>query len=183
MPSKQPALSYPHSGRQSSSFTGSQSIGILREAILVFKSLSDSFVMQDSRIAVVERALVSLAHLTEVGGGDFLRRRMKKEAWPILSQLLELGLTRTDRHRRAGRLPIQSSEAQAPAILARVRLATVTTLDRSAPAMQNITEPSCTPHSAGCLDWIGRDHEFKERSITRPRQTDYLACCASGLSR
>lgn len=85
--------------------------------------------MQDSRIAVVERALTSLAHLTEVGGGDFLRRRMKKEAWPLLSQLLKQGLALASHHRRGAHLAIQ--EAQAPAILGRVRLATVIALDRS----------------------------------------------------
>lgn len=90
--------------------------------------------MQDSRIAVVERALISLAHLTEVGGGDFLRRRMQKEAWPLLSHLLKQGLSTQNHSRQAGYLPIQSSEAQAPAISARVRLAVVTALDRSVKA-------------------------------------------------
>ena len=87
--------------------------------------------MQDSRIAVVERGLTSLAQLTETGGGDFLKRRMQQEAWPILSQLLKHGLAPASHPWQAGYLATQGSEAQAPAVLARVRLATVTALDRS----------------------------------------------------
>ena len=90
--------------------------------------------MQDFRIAVVERTLTSLAHLTEVGGGDFLRRRMQKEAWPLLSHLLKQGLEPASRRQQSSYPLLQSSEAQAPAILARVRLATVKALDRSVTA-------------------------------------------------
>ena len=49
--------------------------------------------LQDTRPAVVERALVCLAKVTAVGGGTFLARRWRSEAWPLLARLLREGPT------------------------------------------------------------------------------------------
>lgn len=86
--------------------------------------------LQDTRIAVLEKALESLGHLTEVGGGDFLRRRMRKEAWPLLAQLLKYGVMTAPQGRLSARKLMTASAAHAPAILARTRIAIVTAIDR-----------------------------------------------------
>ena len=86
--------------------------------------------MEDVRVVVVEKALDSLAHLVEVGGGDFLRRRMKKEAWPILARLIKEGLPQGHRGAKPSQKLLSNSERQAPAILARVQMATIATFDR-----------------------------------------------------
>ena len=46
---------------------------------------------QDARPAVVERALDALAEVVVVGGGEFLARRWRADAWPQLSRLLREG--------------------------------------------------------------------------------------------
>lgn len=88
----------------------------------------------------MERALESLGHLTEVGGGDFLKRRMKKEGWPVLAQLLKRGVQRETGLARQSQRLIGSSEKQAPAILARARLAVVSAIDRSARGILSVNE-------------------------------------------
>lgn len=47
--------------------------------------------LQDWRLPLVEHALQALAELSEAGGGSFLARRMRLEAWPALTQLLRYG--------------------------------------------------------------------------------------------
>jgi len=47
--------------------------------------------MQDARPAVVERALDALAEVVVVGGGEFLARRWRADAWPQLARLLREG--------------------------------------------------------------------------------------------
>lgn len=79
---------------------------------------------------VIEKALDSLAHLTGIGGGDFLRRRMRKEAWPILARLMKEGLPGFAGGGRQSHKLLSHSEPQAPAALARVQIAVVTTIDR-----------------------------------------------------
>ncbi len=44
---------------------------------------------QDKRPAVMERALSSLTDLTQTAGGDFLARRVTKEAWPLMQKHLQ----------------------------------------------------------------------------------------------
>jgi len=46
---------------------------------------------QDARPAVVERALDALAEVVVVGGGEFLSRRWRVDAWPQLARLLREG--------------------------------------------------------------------------------------------
>ena len=47
--------------------------------------------VQDSRIAVVCRALALLTSLTQLAGGQFMSRRVQQEALPIMQQLLKQG--------------------------------------------------------------------------------------------
>lgn len=86
--------------------------------------------LQGSRIVVTEHCLQTLVRLSEVGGGDFLRRRMRLEAWPILSGLLTKGVPPAEHSR--GPSPsraLMGGEPQAPAVLGRARLAVLTAVD------------------------------------------------------
>ncbi len=84
---------------------------------------------------VVEQCLQTLVRLAEVGGGDFLRRRMRLEAWPNLSALLTRGVAPPAASPGKGsnaRALLGGETSQAPAVLSRARLAVLAALDRLA---------------------------------------------------
>jgi hypothetical protein len=66
--------------------------------------------MQSERVAVVERALAALAQTTDVSGGDFLARRFKNEALPLLAALLQEGPTHKRWQHRPSRKPSPHSQ-------------------------------------------------------------------------
>ena len=63
---------------------------------------------QDARPAVVERALNALAEVVVVGGGEFLARRWRSDAWPQLARLLREGPA----FRRCARRAIVAGQAR-----------------------------------------------------------------------
>lgn len=94
---------------------------------------------QDSRLPVVERALVALADLAEAAGGGFLARRMTQEAWPVLTQLLRHGPRRAaqsrdsavGQHRQALLADgVEGAQPHAPATVDRARLAAMRAVSR-----------------------------------------------------
>lgn len=57
--------------------------------------------LQDRRAAVVERALAALTDMTQTAGGDFLARRVTKEAWPLMQPHLQDPPQALTRYRRS----------------------------------------------------------------------------------
>jgi hypothetical protein len=87
--------------------------------------LQSPYAVQDTRVAVAERALDLLAVMVEVGGGQFMSRRVSKEAWPVLARMLASGPThKPDRSAPPG------DDRMSPAVLQRVRHAVLTFLKR-----------------------------------------------------
>ena len=79
------------------------------------------YAMQESRLAVIEGSLNTLAGLSVSSGGDFIAQRMKKEGLPVLHKLLKEGpaldLPKNPIHRPL----IASYEPHAPAVILKTR--------------------------------------------------------------
>lgn len=81
---------------------------------------------------VLEHALPALAALAEASGGDFLSKRLKTEAWPLLAELLKKGprSSCTTSAGTASRQLLDGDEAWAPAVVRRTRQAVLEALAR-----------------------------------------------------
>ena len=47
--------------------------------------------LQDSRVALVQAALLFLVSLCHMGGAQFMLRRFQTESWPVMLQLMKQG--------------------------------------------------------------------------------------------
>eukprot|EP00891_Asterochloris_glomerata_P002860 jgi/Astpho2/2860/fgenesh1_pg.00050_%23_118_t len=75
--------------------------------------------LQDTRTAVLLRALEVLPQITQMASGQFMLRRIQQEAWPVMKRLLQADPLQ--RHSRP--VPGQHFEATAPAMVQRIRVA------------------------------------------------------------